>query len=58
MTTPAYLQGKSVRSDLNPARIVMLRIDDRDISARDDETILSAARQNGIRIPTLCHLDG
>lgn len=58
MTTPEYLRGKTIRSDLNPARIIMMKIDDRDVSAREDETILNVARQNGIRIPTLCHLDG
>jgi bidirectional [NiFe] hydrogenase diaphorase subunit len=35
-----------------------LRIDGKDISAREDQTILEAARDAGIRIPTLCHLDG
>jgi bidirectional [NiFe] hydrogenase diaphorase subunit len=28
------------------------------VSARDDETILEAARDNGIFVHTLCHLDG
>jgi bidirectional [NiFe] hydrogenase diaphorase subunit len=41
-----------------PTRIVTLKIDDRDIGAREDETILEVARENGIEIPTLCHLDG
>jgi bidirectional [NiFe] hydrogenase diaphorase subunit len=58
MTTPANPQGKMVRSDLNPVRIFMLKIDGRDVSAREDETILTVARNNGISIPTLCHLDG
>jgi len=35
-----------------------LRIDDRDVSARPDETILEVARQNNIFIPTLCSLSG
>ncbi len=35
-----------------------LKIDGRDIGARDDETILQVARENGIDIPTLCHLEG
>jgi bidirectional [NiFe] hydrogenase diaphorase subunit len=35
-----------------------LRIDDRPISARDGQTILEAARENGIAIPTMCHLEG
>jgi bidirectional [NiFe] hydrogenase diaphorase subunit len=38
--------------------IKTLRIDDRDFSARADETILDVARQNGIFIPTLCDLQG
>ncbi|WP_129628802.1 bidirectional hydrogenase complex protein HoxU [Candidatus Oscillochloris fontis] len=28
------------------------------VSAREDETILEAARDAGVKIPTLCHLDG
>jgi bidirectional [NiFe] hydrogenase diaphorase subunit len=35
-----------------------LTIDGKQVSAREDETILDAAREAGIRIPTLCHLDG
>lgn len=35
-----------------------LTIDDRLVSAREGETILEAARDAGIAIPTLCHLDG
>jgi len=46
------------RSDVNPVRLLMFKIDGRDVSARADETILTVARQNGIFIPTLCHLDG
>lgn len=33
-------------------------INDQLVSAREGETILEAARENGIYIPTLCHLDG
>lgn len=40
------------------ASIKTLKIDDRDFSARQDETILDVARQNGIFIPTLCDLKG
>lgn len=47
-----------VRTDVNPVRILTFKIDDRDVSAREDETLLTVARQNGIFIPTLCHLDG
>ena len=42
----------------NAANIKTLKIDDRDFSARQDETILDVARQNGIFIPTLCDLQG
>jgi len=35
-----------------------LTIDDQMISAREDETLLEAARDAGINIPTLCYLDG
>ena len=35
-----------------------LTIDGKLISAREDETLLDAAREAGISIPTLCHLDG
>jgi bidirectional [NiFe] hydrogenase diaphorase subunit len=35
-----------------------LEIDGRQVSARAGQTILEVARENGIRIPTLCHLDG
>jgi bidirectional [NiFe] hydrogenase diaphorase subunit len=33
-------------------------IDGQDVSARDGETILSACRENGIKVPTLCNLEG
>lgn len=39
-------------------QVVTLKIDGKDIGARANETILEVARQNGIQIPTLCHLDG
>lgn len=35
-----------------------LTIDDQMVSAREDETLLEAARDAGIKIPTLCYLDG
>ncbi len=41
-----------------PTRVLTFRINDRDVSAREDETLLTVARQNGINIPTLCHLEG
>jgi bidirectional [NiFe] hydrogenase diaphorase subunit len=43
----------------NPAvRIKTFKIDGRDVGAREDETILEVARENGIPIPTLCALEG
>jgi len=39
-------------------KIKTLSIDGRDIGAREDETILEVARENGIAIPTLCWLEG
>ncbi len=38
--------------------VVTLKIDDRDVSASADQTILEVARENKINIPTLCWLDG
>jgi ferredoxin len=35
-----------------------LTINDKLISAREEETILQAAQDAGIHIPTLCHLEG
>jgi bidirectional [NiFe] hydrogenase diaphorase subunit len=40
------------------SRVVTLRINDQDVSGREDETILQLAQENGIFIPTLCHLEG
>lgn len=40
------------------APVKTLLIDGTDVSARADQTILDAARENEIPIPTLCHLDG
>lgn len=39
------------------SRIKTLKIDGRDVSAREDETILEVARENEIFIPTLCALE-
>ena len=33
-------------------------IDGNNVSARENETVLQVARDNGIFIPTLCQLDG
>lgn len=38
--------------------IKTLKINGQDVGAREDETILELAQENGIRIPTLCHLEG
>jgi bidirectional [NiFe] hydrogenase diaphorase subunit len=45
---------------MSPAtpEVKTLRIDETDVSARGDQTILGAARDAGLSIPTLCHLDG
>ena len=40
------------------SNIKTLKIDGKDFSARQDETILAVARQNKIFIPTLCDLRG
>ncbi len=40
------------------SQVKTLKIDDRDVSARGEETILEVARENGIYIPTLCHMYG
>jgi bidirectional [NiFe] hydrogenase diaphorase subunit len=39
-------------------RVKTLIIDGRDVAGREDQTILDVAREHGIPIPTLCHLDG
>jgi bidirectional [NiFe] hydrogenase diaphorase subunit len=38
--------------------ILTLTIDGRPMSGTDTETLLDVARQHGIDLPTLCHLDG
>lgn len=40
------------------SNVVTLKINDKDVTGRDDETILDIARENNIFIPTLCHLEG
>ena len=40
------------------ATVVTLKIDDREISARSDQTLLEVAWENGIFVPALCHFDG
>lgn len=41
-----------------PGTVKTLKIDGRDVGARLGETVLEVARENGVMIPTLCHLDG
>jgi bidirectional [NiFe] hydrogenase diaphorase subunit len=43
---------------MNTPRVVTLKINGQDVSAREDETILDVAQQNSIDIPTLCHMEG
>ena len=38
--------------------VITLRIDDRDVAIASGGSLLQAARQVGIALPTLCHLDG
>src|SRR5262245_46063443 len=38
--------------------VVTLKINGKDVSGRDDESILDIARENEIHIPTMCHLHG
>lgn len=40
------------------AKICTLTIDETDISARADQSILDAAREHNVDIPTLCHIEG
>jgi bidirectional [NiFe] hydrogenase diaphorase subunit len=39
-------------------RVKTLNINGKEIGAREDQSILDAANENGISIPTLCHLEG
>ncbi len=39
-------------------RVLTLKINDQEISGREDKTILEVARENNIPIPTLCQLEG
>lgn len=40
------------------SKVVTLRINNQDVSGHEEETLLDVAREHGIHIPTLCHLDG
>jgi bidirectional [NiFe] hydrogenase diaphorase subunit len=35
-----------------------LQINGKPVSAAEDQTLLDVARENGVKLPTLCHLDG
>jgi len=35
-----------------------LTLDGKPVSAREDETVLDLCREHGVKLPTLCHLDG
>ena len=37
--------------------MVTLKIDGREVKAREGQTLLESARENGIEIPSLCHND-
>jgi len=39
-------------------QITTLKIDGRDCSARSGDTVLEVAKEHGIFIQTLCHMDG
>jgi bidirectional [NiFe] hydrogenase diaphorase subunit len=39
-------------------RVSTLTIDGREVGAREDQTVLEVARENGVFIPTLCELPG
>ena len=41
-----------------PARVVTLQIDGHDVSARDDQSVIDVAKENGILIPKLCYVAG
>jgi bidirectional [NiFe] hydrogenase diaphorase subunit len=43
---------------MSTARVVTLKINGQDVSAREDETILSVSREKNVNIPTLCYLEG
>lgn len=38
--------------------VITFIIDGKEVSASEEQTILEVARENGIKIPTLCHLQG
>ena len=38
--------------------VITLTINDQMVSAHDDQTLLEVIREQGVKIPTLCHLEG
>ncbi|MBT3601887.1 MAG: 2Fe-2S iron-sulfur cluster binding domain-containing protein, partial [Candidatus Latescibacteria bacterium] len=38
--------------------VVTLTINEKMVSAQDDQTLLDVLRENDIKLPTLCHMDG
>jgi bidirectional [NiFe] hydrogenase diaphorase subunit len=38
--------------------VITFTLNGREVSASDDQTILDVARENGVNVPTLCHLPG
>ncbi len=40
------------------SRVVTFKINELDVTGRDDETVLDVARENNIPIPTLCQVNG
>ncbi len=49
-------RGRSEASD--GGQVVTLEIDGHDVSARDDQSIIEVARENGVQIPKLCYVSG
>ena len=39
-------------------RVLTLKINEHEVTGREDESILTVARENNVRIPTLCQLEG
>jgi bidirectional [NiFe] hydrogenase diaphorase subunit len=40
------------------SRVRTLSINGREVGAHDGQTVLDVARENGVQVPTLCHLEG
>src|ERR1035441_4658866 len=51
-------KGGRTMTPKTPVRVKTLTIDGREVGAREEQTILEVARENGIFIPTLCDLPG